>query len=143
MLVWLFSRLITPISNVEMNPGHKNNYNECLSICQWNLNIIYVPKYSKLFLWKVHNSVHKIDFVCCFMHFIENLVILRNNLVFLDHPSNTKPGGVYLYHKNCLRLRVLYSGYLKKCVNFETMIKNKYCNFLVLYRFSRQSQDDL
>ena len=59
-----------------------------------------------------------------------------------DHPSNTKHGGVCLYYKNYLPLRVQNISYLKECLNFELKIGDKSCNFIALYRFPSQSQDD-
>ena len=59
-----------------------------------------------------------------------------------DHRSNTKRGGVCLHHKNYLPLRVLNISYLKECLKFELKIGDKSCNFIALYRFPSQSQDD-
>ena len=47
--------------DIEANPGPRNNYNECLSTCRWNLNSISVYGCSKLFLLKTYNSVPKFD----------------------------------------------------------------------------------
>ena len=59
-----------------------------------------------------------------------------------DHPSNTKRGGVCLYYKNYLPLKVLDISYLKECVNFELKISDKSCNLVAVYMFPSQSQDD-
>ena len=42
VLVWLCSRLIILSGDVEVNPGPKNSVSECLSICDWNLNSIWL-----------------------------------------------------------------------------------------------------
>ena len=49
----------------------------------------------------------------------ENLEITGDNVVRSDHSGNTKRGGVYLYYKTCLLLRVLDIQYLNECINFE------------------------
>ena len=57
------------------------------------------------------------------------------------HPTNTKRGGVCIYYKKCLPLRVLNIIFLNECINFELRIGDKTCNFVVLYRSPSQSQD--
>ena len=115
----------------------------------WNLNSISVHDYSKLFLLKAYVSVHKFD-ICLSETYLDstvlldddNLVIFGYNLIRSDHPSNTKRGGVCLYYKNYLPLRVLNISYLKKCLNFELKIGDKSCNFIALYKSPSQSHDD-
>ena len=150
VLVWLYSCLIILSGDVEVNPGPKNSVSECLSICHWNLNSISADDYSKLFLLKAYISVHKFDIICLSETYLDstvpldddNLVISGYNLIRSDHPSNTKRGGVCLYYKNYLPLRVLNISYLKKCLNFELKISDKSCTFIALYRSPSQSQDD-
>ena len=64
------------------------------------------------------------------------------NLVRSDHPANTKRGGVCLYYKTCLPLRVLDIQYLNECINFELKIDGKLCTFVALYRSPSQSLDN-
>ena len=149
MVVLLCSYLIILSGDVEVNPGPKNSVSECLSICHWNLNSILAHDYSKLFLLKAYISVHKFDIICLSETYLDstvplddvNLVISGYNLIRSDHPSNTKRGGVCLYYKNYLPLRVLNISYLKECFNFEVKIGYKSCNFISLYRSASQSQD--
>ena len=68
--------------------------------------------------------------------------ITNYNLVRSDHPANTKRGGVCLYYKTCLPLRVLDIQYLEECINFELKIGDKLCTFVALYRSPGQSQDN-
>ena len=136
--------------DIEVNPGPKNSVSEYLSICHRNLNSILAHDYSKLFLLKAYISVHKFDIICLSETYLDstvplddvNLVISGYNLIRSDHPSNTKRGGVCLYYKNYLPLRVLNISYLKECLNFELKIGDKSCNFIALYRSPSQSQDD-
>ena len=115
VLVWLCSCLIIISGDVEVNPGPKNSVNECFSVCHWNLNSISTYDYSKLFLWKAYISVHKFDIICLSEAYLDStvplnddyLVIYGYDLIRSDHPSNTKRGGVCLYYKNYLPLRVL------------------------------------
>ena len=150
MLACLCSCLIILSGIVEVNPGPKNSISECLSICHWNLNSILTHNYFKLFLLKAHMSVHKLDIIYLSETYLdstvplddENFVISGYNLIRSDHPSNTKRGGVCLYYKNYLPLRVLNISYLKEYLNFELKICDKSCNFIALCRFPSQSQED-
>ena len=71
----------------------------------------------------------------------DNLEISGYSLVRSDHPSNNKRGGVCVYYKNFLPLRVLDIQYLHECINFELKIGDKICNFVALYRSPSQTQD--
>ena len=150
VLVWLYSCLIILSGDVEVNPGPKNSVSECLSICHWNLNSISAHDYSKLFLLKAYFSVRKFDIIGLSEIYLDstvpldddNMVIFGYNLICSDHPSNTKRGGVCLYYKNYLPLRVLNISYLKECLNFELKTGDKSCTFIALYRSPSQSQDD-
>ena len=72
----------------------------------------------------------------------DNLGIPGYNLVRSDHPSNNKRGGVCIYFKASLPLRVIDICFLQECITFEVMIGDKQCNFVALYRSPRQNQDE-
>lgn len=57
-------------------------------------------------------------------------------------PSKTKRGGVCVYYRNSLPLKILGIHYLQECINCEIMIGGKLCRFFSLYRSPNQSQDD-
>ena len=63
------------------------------------------------------------------------------NLVHSDHPSNKKGGGVCIYYRSYLPLRIISINYLNEYVRFELMVGDKLCNFIALYRSPSQSQD--
>ena len=60
----------------------------------------------------------------------------------MDHPSNTKRGGVCLYYKCSLPLKVINVSYLQECINFEVKIGDKTRNFVSLYRSLSQTKDE-
>ena len=103
-----------------------------------------------IFFEGIYISVHKFDIICLSETYLDstvslddvNLVSSGYNLTCSDHPSNTKGGGVCLYYKNYLPLRVLNLSYLKECLNLELKIGDKSCNFIALYRSPSKSQDD-
>ena len=55
---------------------------------------------------------------------------------------NIKRGGVCIYYKISLPLKIKNIHYFQECINFEIKIKDKLCNFVSLYRLSNQCQDD-
>ena len=96
-----------------------------------------------MFLLRVNIAVPRFDVICLSETYLdstvavgdENLEIIDCNLVQSDHPANTKRGGVCLYYKTCLPLRMsLDIQYLNECINFELKIGDKLCTFDVLYR---------
>ena len=60
----------------------------------------------------------------------------------VDHPSDVKRGGVCIYYKTMLPLKILSTNFLQECINFEVCIGNKICRFIHLYRTPSQSQDE-
>ena len=60
-----------------------------------------------------------------------------------NHASNTKRGSLCLYYKNNLPLRVINIGYLIECLTLELKIGDKTCNFIVVYRPTSQTQDEI
>ena len=64
------------------------------------------------------------------------------NLLRSDHPSNTKRGGVCIYYKNYLPLRLININYLNECIVFDIKLGDKICSFVVLYRSPSQSLDE-
>ena len=71
-----------------------------------------------------------------------NLQIPGYNFARMDHPSNPKRGGVCLYYKCSLPLKVIDVSYLQECINFKVKIGDKTCNFLSLYRSPSQTKDE-
>ena len=73
----------------------------------------------------------------------ENLQMPGYSIARVNHPSNTKRGGVYVYYKTSLPLKLLDIKYLPECINFELIIGGNLCSFIILYRSPSQTHDDL
>ena len=58
-----------------------------------------------------------------------------------DHPSNNKRGGVCIFYRTILPLRVLDISNLSERITLEIRIGNKVCCFIHLYRSPSQTQD--
>ena len=64
------------------------------------------------------------------------------NLFRVENSSNTKRGGVCIYYRNSLPLKLLGSQNLQESINFEIVIGGKLYWIVSLYRSPNQSQDD-
>ena len=92
---------------------------------------------------------HKLDVICLSETYLDssisndddNLEIPGYDLFRADHPSNTKQGGVCIYYRNSLPLKILNIQYLHECINFEIRIGGKLCK-LCRYRSPSQPQDN-
>ena len=60
-----------------------------------------------------------------------------------DLPSNCKRGGVCIFYKATIPLRVLNISNLNEYINFEVSIANKICRFIHLCRSPSQTQDEV
>ena len=58
-----------------------------------------------------------------------------------DYPPNKKHGGVCIYFKSYLPLRIVNVIHLNKCVRLQLMVGDKLCNFIALCKCPNQSQD--
>ena len=103
-----------------------------------------------MFLLNAHIAFHKFGKTCLSETCLDSSIVLGDDsfeisvykLVWSDHPSNEKRGGVCLYYKNILPLRGLDIQHLEECINFELEIGDKLCNSVALYRSPSQSQDE-
>ena len=122
----------------------------CLLIYHWNISSISSYDYSQLCLLNSGNLLHKFDIICLSETNLDsntpidddNLEISGYTLIRSNYASNTKHGGLCLYYKNNLPLRVINIGHLNECLSLELKIGDKTCNFIVVYRLTSQSQDE-
>ena len=134
--------------DVELNLAPKRKAAQALSVCHWNLNSICAHNFSKLSLLRAYVSVHKFDIICLSETYLdssiddESLEISGYYLIRSDHPSNKKRGGICIYYKNFLPLKVTVVRLLEECIVFDLIISNKLFSFVALYRSRSQSQDD-
>ena len=59
-----------------------------------------------------------------------------------DHPSDNRRGGVCVFCKESLPIRLHKISYLKKFICFNLMISNKLCNIVSFYRSPIQNNDE-
>ena len=112
LLRWLYILLITFSGDVELNPVRKCNAAQVHSICHWNLNSIWAHNLAKSYLLRAYVNVHKFNTICLSETYLDSsgdydsLEISGCFLIRFGHPSNKKRGGICIYHKNFLPLKV-------------------------------------
>ena len=144
---WICKLQVILSGDVELNPGPTPNSGQNFSICHWNLNSIPAYNFSKISLFSAYNSLHKFDIICLFETYFDSSILPQDPnlempgymLIRVDHPSNIKRGGVCVYYKHHLPLKLLNKHYLQECITFESSIKNKFCIIAALYRSPSQS----
>ena len=101
-----------------------------------------------MLLLKAYITVHKFDIICLSETDLDssarpdddNLEITGYDIARADHPTDTKRGGVCIYYKKYLPLRVLNIIFLNECTNYELRIRGKTRNFVILCKSTSQSQ---
>ena len=147
--IWLSLTIIRLSGDIEENPGPKRNSNQSFSICHWNLNSITAQNYLKISLLRAYILLHNFDVVCISETYLdsttalddENLEIAGYSLSRTDHASNSNRGGVCVYYKNSLALRLIDAHYFQECLIFEILIGGKSHNIISLYRSPSQTSD--
>ena len=139
---WLYLILTKRSGDIEQNHRPKSNSSQSFSICHWNHNSISARNLIKVSLLKTYIATDKLDVICLSETYLDssisnddgNLEIPGYDLFRADHPSNTKQGGVCIYYRNSLPLKILNIQCLNECINFEIMIGDKLYRFVSLYR---------
>ena len=119
-------------------------------MCHLNLNNVVLHNFSKIQALIAYNCIHKFDIIYLSESYLNseilssdsNLQIARFNFARMNHPSNSKRGGVCLYYKCSLPLKVIDVSYLQECINFQVKIGDKTRNFVSLYRSPSQTKDE-
>ena len=123
----IYSHHIRSSGDMELNPGSNQDISQCFSVCHWNLNSVASHNFSQIQSLIAYNCIHKFDIIYLSESYLNpeilssdsNLQIPGYNFARMDHPSNTKRGGMCLYNKCLLPLKVIDVSYLQECVNFQ------------------------
>ena len=132
---------------IELNPGPRPNSGQSFSICHWNLNSIAAHYFFKISLLRAYNAVNNCNIICLSETYLnhntlfdsENLKIRGYGLIRVDHPSSQKRGGICIYHKDFLPIKVNNISCLKERLNFSLSVYGKQCNITLIYCSSSQS----
>ena len=114
-------------------------------MCHWNLNSLSAHNFSKLTQLKPYISKYKHDLICLSETYLDSsipdslLEIDGYNLIRSDHPNDIKRGGVCIYFKEILSVRVINISYLKEALLLEMNYNNKRVIVSVIYRSPSQN----
>ena len=92
--------------------------------------------------------MHKFDIICLSVTFLNNtykdndLNLNGYSLLRADHPSNAKRGGVCIYYKENLPLKLISTPYLNESLLCEVTIGSKKCIIGTVYRSPSQNSDE-
>ena len=93
--------------------------------------------------------MHKFEIICISKTFLNNanedndLNLNGYSLLRADHPSNSKKGGIYIYYKETLALKVIRSTrYLNESLLCEVTIGSQKCIIGTGYRSRSQNSDE-
>ena len=142
--------LLIICGDIETNPGPSNDA-KSLSICHWNLNGISTQNFIKLSMLEAYNALHNYDIICISETYLNSslsdndltLKLQGYELIRSDHPSNTKRGGVCIYYKDHLPLKIRRNiSALSECLVVELKTKKHKCFISCIYRSPSQSSDE-
>ena len=104
----------------------------------------------KVKLLTANNLMHKFDIVCISESYLNsntsssdgNLNIPGYNMSRADHFSRNRRGGVCVYYKESLPIKMLNINYLQECICFDLKIGTKLCTIMSLYKSPNQSPNE-
>ena len=134
--------------DIELNPGPRKSKESSLSVCHWNLNSITAHNCSKLTQLKAYISTYKYDFICLSETYLDSSIpddvinIEGYNLVRADHPDDIKRGGVCIYYKESLPVRVINLPFFNEGLLLEMSYKKTKVFVSVIYRSPSQNSNE-
>ena len=137
--IWIPFLLIILSSDVEFNPGPVS-INDGFSFAQWNINSLAKDDFSRAKLLQAHNSIFNYDIISlCEISLndqmeIPNPLMEGYNFEPLNHPSGNKRGGVGIFYKETLPLKVRRDLSFDECLVSEIHIGKKKIFHSVIYR---------
>ena len=146
--IMVFINLILLCGDIEENPGPKTKPDGNLSVYQWNVNSIPSHNFQKIAVLESFVAMHQFDIICISETFLNNtyedndLNLNGYSLLRADHSSIAKRGGVCIYYKENLPLKLIPTPYLNESLLCEVTIGSKKCIIGTVYRSPSQNSDE-
>ena len=137
--LWVPLLLVLLSNDVELNPGD-HYHDNFFTFMNWNLNSLAKNNFQRVQLIEAHNSVFNYDIISlCETGLNSEIEIpepLLNDYTFIaaNHPGNVCHGGVGLFYKNSLPLKLRPDLALNESIVVELKFGRKKIFFTVLYR---------
>ena len=141
--------LLLQHGDIESNPGPKKEQIKYLSCCHGNVDSVLAQNMCNISQIEANNSLYNYDFICISETYFDSSILEgdRNfqlngyHLIRPDHPSHTKRGGVSIYYKEYLDVRLVKLSNLSQCIVCEVFLQNCKGYIGVVYR--SPSQDNI
>ena len=136
-------------SDIETNPGPfpsgsrtpDGGFRESfLSFCNWNINTLSKNDFHRVSLIEADNSIFKYDIISLCETSLNEVTEVPENILkgyrffSLNHPSGDKKGGVGVFYKESLPLKIRHDLCFDECIVTELIFGRKKIFFTVLYR---------
>ena len=135
---WLTFISLILANDIETNPG--NFVNSFFTFCNWNLNSLAKDNFSRVKLLEALNSLYDYDIISVFETCLNSSVELPDTLlenytfVACNNPLDTRRGGVELFYKNDLPIKIRRDLAYDETIVAELKFGRKKIFFTVLYR---------
>ena len=111
-----------------------------LSFCNWNLNTLSKDDFHRISLLEANNMLFNYDIISlCETSLNDSLKVpdnILNGYIYYgcNHPSGNKQGGVGIFYKSSLPLKIRNDLSFDECIVTELRFGRKKLFFTVLYR---------
>ena len=136
--IWLTLTKIILSNDIETNPGDLSN--GFFTFCNWNINSLAKDDFYRINLIEALNSTCNYDIISLCETSLNNTVtlpdVMLENYTFIprNNPLNTKHGGVGVFYKNTLPVKVRNDLSFDETIVLELKFGRKKMFFTVLYR---------
>ena len=141
--LWIFSLILLLSCDVHPNPGPNGNQEFStgfLSFCNWNLNTLSKDNFCRVSLLEAHNATFNYDIISLCETSLNGDIQVPENILPgylyhpLNHPDEKRSGGVGIFYKDTLPLRVRSDLSFDECLVCELKFGRKKIFFTVFYR---------
>ena len=137
---WLTFLLVILSNDVHLNPGPSNDQQNYLNFMTWNINSLVKDDFNRVNLIEANNSIYNYDLIAvnetCINDTVEIPDVLLENYTFINSnsTSNSRRGGVGLFYRSNLPIKVRSDLSFPECIVVELKVKRKSLFYTTLYR---------
>ena len=134
-----FEMLLLLPSDIETQPGPNFNAG-FFSFCNWNINTLNKNDFQRVSFLEAHNTIFKYDIISLCETSLNHATKVPANILkgyqffSLNHSSGDKKGGVGIFYKETLPLKIRDDLSFEECMVTELKFGHKKIFFTVLYR---------
>ncbi len=109
------------------------------SFCNWNINTLSKDNFHRIHIIEAHNSIFKYNIISLCETSLNETTKVPDNILkgyhffSSNHPSGDKKGGVGIFYKESLPLKIRHYLLFEECIVTEIIFDRKNIFFTVLY----------